>query len=241
MGTVAPTPQARVRSRILLAVVLLVATLLIVRGIGRGEFNYNVDETQHAMTGLFFADLIADHPWTHPVEYAYKYYAQYPAINLTYWPPLFHLVEATFFLLLGPTAVNARLAVLLFALVGLYFWFRLVAELLNEWAAAAATLLLSLLPPMLLFEKTVMLDVPSVALCIATSYCWMRFLRGDGKRWLYWVSLLASLALLTKQLSYYLAVFCLLTVLVERKWRWLLNWTTARAVSMGLLLGKSVV
>lgn len=234
--TVSPAPLARVRSHILLVSVLLVATLFIVRGIGRGEFNYYVDETQHAMTGMFLADVISDHPFAHPIEYAYRYYAQYPAISLGHWPPFFYVVEAVFFLIFGPTAVAARLALLLFSLVGLYFWFRLVADLLNEWAAAAATLILALLPPMLLFEKTVMLEVPSVAVCIAASYCWMRFLRGDGSRWLYGLSLLASLALLTKQHSGYLVVFCLLTVLAERKWRWLLTGTTARAVAVAVLL-----
>ena len=235
-GTAASALQARVRSRILLAVVLLVATLLIVRGIGRGEFDHHVDETQHAMTGLFFADVIADHPLTHPMEYAYRYYAQYPAVGVVHWPPLFYGAEAVLFLLLGPSVVTARLTVLLFALLGIFFWFKLVAELQDEWTAAASSIVLAFLPSLLLFEKVVMLEIPSLAMCIAASYVWMRFLRDGEKRMLYWFSLLASLALLTKQQSIYLAAFCLLTVVVGRKWRTLVNWTTPLAILLGLLL-----
>jgi dolichyl-phosphate-mannose-protein mannosyltransferase len=234
--TVSTSPHAQRRTRILLAAVLLVVTLTVVRGINNGEFNHHVDETQHAMTGLFFADLISDHPLTHPVEYAYRYYAQYPAVSVVHWPPFFYFVEAVMFLLLGPSVIAARLAILLFALLGIFFWFKLVAELQNEWAAAVSSIVLAFLPSMLLLEKSVMLEIPSLALCIAASYVWMRFLRDGTPRLLYWFSLLSSLALLTKQHSIYLATFCLLTVLVERKWRTLLNWTTSHAVLLGLLM-----
>jgi hypothetical protein len=61
-----------VRSFTLLLCVLFVRTLVIVRGIHTGEFSYNVDETQHAGTGLYFADLVRDHPFTHLMQYTYR-------------------------------------------------------------------------------------------------------------------------------------------------------------------------
>ena len=48
---------------------LLVILPVLTRHISKGEFNYNVDETQHAFTCVFFADLIHDHPIHNPVEY----------------------------------------------------------------------------------------------------------------------------------------------------------------------------
>src|SRR5439155_24445118 len=92
------------QATILLLGVLLVTSATIVRGIHVGEFSYNVDETQHAMTGVFVADLVRDHPVSHPVEYTYRYYAQYPALSgVIHWPPLFYCFEGLFFLALGPT------------------------------------------------------------------------------------------------------------------------------------------
>ena len=125
---------------------LLSVQYVIVRGIHTGEFSYNVDETQHAVTGLFVADLLRDHPLAHPVDYAYQYYAQYPALSgVVHWPPLFYLFEGLCFLLFGPTVVAARLSVLFFAWIGIIFWFLLIRELQSEWMAAAGALMLACL------------------------------------------------------------------------------------------------
>ena len=163
----------RLASRFVLVAVLLFVTVVVTRGVHKGEFSINVDEGAHAVTGLYFADFLSDLPLAHPVQYTYNYYAQYPALGLILWPPLFHFVEGIIFLVLGPSVVSARLTTLLFALLGLIFWFKLVSELQNEWAAAVCTLLLALLPSLLLYEKAVMLEVPSLALCIAASYFWV--------------------------------------------------------------------
>jgi len=120
------------RSAVLLLGVLIVCAVLIARGIKTGEFNYNVDEAQHAVTGLYAAGLLHDHP-AHPVEYTYNFYAQYPAIGVIHWPPLFYGFEGLAFLLLGPGVVAARLTILAFALFGLWAWFEMVRELQDEW------------------------------------------------------------------------------------------------------------
>jgi len=219
-----------------LAASLLVVAVVVARGITQGELNYNVDEAQQAVTGLYFADAIRDLPLTHPVQYTYHYYAQYPALGLIHWPPLFHVFEGLLFLVFGPSAVVARSGVLLFALLSSALWYKFVAEIENEWAAALSTIFLATLPAVLVLEKTVMLEVPSMALCIGASYFWWRYLRSGETRLLYWFALLASLALLTKQQSIYLAAFCLLTILAERKWRLLLDRSLLRALGFCLLL-----
>lgn len=221
---------------ILLGCVQALAVVVIVHGIGKGEFNFNIDESYNAFTGLFFADLLRHPPIAHPVQYAYAYYAHYPAIELFHWPPVFYVVEAVFFVLLGPSALAARLAILLFALLGLFFWFELVYELENKWAAAVSAGVLALVPQIFLFEKTVMLEVPCLALCIAASYCWIRYLRGSSQAFLYGFAVLAGMALLTKQLSVYLAVFCALSAVSTRKWRLLPRWPMVRALAVTLLV-----
>ncbi len=220
-----------------LALVLLLATLVIVHGIRRGEFSYNVDETQHAVTGLFFADFIQDHPWSHPVQFAYRYYAQYPALSgLIHWPPFFYVCEGIVFLLFGPSVVSARLAVLLFALVGLSFWFQLVARLQGIWMAATSTFLLAMLPSVVLFEKAVMLEIPSLALCLAATYFWFGYLEQGKGMQLNCFAVVASLALLTKQNAVYLAPFCLLTLVGLRRWDRVLNRSALRAFLVCLFL-----
>jgi hypothetical protein len=60
-----------------------------------------VDEAQHAVIGLFVANALRDLPIRHPVHYAYRYYAQYPALAILGWPPLFYIFEGLSFLVLG--------------------------------------------------------------------------------------------------------------------------------------------
>lgn len=197
------------RTTLLLLSLLVLSTIVITHRITIGEFSYHVDESQHAATGLFYADVARELPIRHPVQYTYRYYAQYPALSgVVHWPPFFYFFEALAFLLLGPTVVAARLSILIFALAGLSFWFLLVRELLNDWAAAVSALLLATLPALLLFEKAVMLEIPSLGLCIAATYFWSKYLFRERPVHIYWFAVMASFALLTKQNSIYLVPFC---------------------------------
>ncbi|MGA8503983.1 MAG: glycosyltransferase family 39 protein [Candidatus Sulfotelmatobacter sp.] len=225
------------RSTALLLCVLAITVVVTLRGVRLGEFSYNVDETQHAVTGLYVADLVRDHPFAHPVEYTYRYYAQYPALSgVVHWPPLFYCFEGLFFLVLGPTVLAARLAILFFALLGLVFWFLLARELLNEWAAALSTALLGLLPSVLLFEKTVMLEIPLLSCCIAASFFWISYLLGSKKSDIYWFAVFASAALLTKQNGVYLIPFCVLSGFLCRGWKLFLRKEVLRTVAICFLL-----
>jgi Dolichyl-phosphate-mannose-protein mannosyltransferase len=207
-------------SKWLLPLLTVLATLpILMRHLGKGEFNYNVDETQHACTGQFVADLLRDHPIHHLVSYTYLYYVHYPALSgVVHWPPLFYFVEGLVFLTVGASVVTARLAILLFAVIGLWFWFRLVEKLHSPQAAVVATLLLAFSPCFLLFEKTVMLEIPSAAMCIVASYFWICFLKDNTSTSLYWFAVTISLAMLSKQNAVYLVVFCLMSILALKKW-----------------------
>jgi dolichyl-phosphate-mannose-protein mannosyltransferase len=240
IATEAPPPRSGRwdrRSTGLLLCVLAIAMVAILRGIRVGEFSYNVDEAQHAVTGLYVADLVRDHPFAHPAEYTYRYYAQYPALSgIIHWPPLFYCLEGLVFLVLGPTVVAARLAILFFALIGSVFWFLLVRELLNEWAAAFSAALLALLPSVLLFEKTVMLEIPLLSCCIAASFFWIRYLLKGKESDIYWFALSAGAALLTKQNGVYLPLFCVLSGLLCGGWRLFLRKEVLRAVAICFVL-----
>ncbi|HKQ60059.1 MAG TPA: glycosyltransferase family 39 protein, partial [Candidatus Polarisedimenticolaceae bacterium] len=216
-----------------LAVVGLVAGVILWRA-GEREFHLNTDETQHAVTGLFVADFLRDLPLTEPRAYAFRYYAQYPALGLVHWPPMFYLAEGLMFRLCGASAWTARITICLFAVLGLVYWMRLVAALDGPLTATLSGLILGWLPYMLLYEKAVMLEIPSLALCIACSYYWYRYL--EGSSWsLIGVACLSTLAILTKQQSLYLAPFFLATVWAQRRWRDLFSPAGLIAVGIPLL------
>jgi hypothetical protein len=226
----------RRRSTILLLASLLWTTLVATRGITKGEFSFINDEALHAVTGLYFADFLHDLPLRHPLEYTFRFEAQYPALGLLHWPPVFHFAEGVMFLLLGREVVVARLTILIFALFGFYFWFKLVNELQDAWTAAASTIVLASHPALLIYEKAVMLEIPSLALCVAASYFWMRFLKRGRDLDFGWFALFGAAGVLAKYQAIYLAVFCLLTIAVERKWRRLLNKTVLVAAVASALV-----
>ena len=210
-------PGGAGRWLLLLAAIVLVC-IIIARDIHTGEFDYNVDEAQHAVTGLFVADALHDLPLRHPVQYAYRYYAQYPAVAILHWPPLFYIFEGLSFMLFGPSVVAARLTVIFFAVVLFYQCFFLVEELQDTYTAAICTAVLGLLPTMLVFEKTIMLEIPSLALGVAVIRYWIQYLDQGRTSSLYAFGGWLVAALLCKQTSVYLLVFCLFSVLATRKW-----------------------
>lgn len=221
---------------LLLAGVLILAAAEITHGIHKGEFNLNDDEPHHAFTGIFVADFLSDLPLAHPVEYTYLYYARYPVLGIVHWPPVFSTVEGLVFLALGASVVTAKLTVLFFALFGLFFWFLLVRYLEGDLPAIASTAVLALIPFMILYERSVMLEIPSLAVSIAAIYFWARFLREGASRHIYWFAILAALALLTKQQSIFLVPFCILTILVSGKWLLLLDKRLWKAVVLVVLI-----
>lgn len=227
------------RQVLLLAVTLLLVSLFALRGLRRGEFDYNVDESQHAATGLYFADLLRDLPITHPVHYTYLYYAQYPSLSgVIHWPPFFYLWEGLLFDVFGPSVAMARITILLFALLGCIFWFRLVARMHNQWTAAISTVVFAALPSVLLFEKAVMLEIPSLALCIVSLYYWYEYLSTEAPGSLYRFAVFASLAMLTKQSSIFLAPACALSIVGLRRWKLVLTSSMLKALAIiAVLIG----
>ena len=211
----------------LLFAVLAIAAACIAHRISIGEFHVNFDESLHAMSGYFFLDFARDLPLSHPVRYAQLYYAHYPALSgLIHWPPAFYICEALAFGIFGPSVVSARLTVLCFSLLGIVFWYRLVKRFLGEWPAAFSSLLFSLVPSMLYYEKAVMLEIPALAVSTAAIYYWIRYCQDERVRDLYIFAVFTALAALIKYTTVSLVPFCLLTTLATRKWRLVLRWRT---------------
>jgi 4-amino-4-deoxy-L-arabinose transferase-like glycosyltransferase len=204
--------------------VLLAVALIISIGITHGEFFFFGDEMRHAMTGVFFRDAMVDQPWSNPVQYAYEYYAKYPALGLLYWPPLFHIVEGFFFLVFGISVLASRLTMLAYALVGVFFWYKIAEREGPQPRALASAFMFPLLPFMLQYERVTMLEVPCVATCMVALYFWQSFMREERARDLWCFAAFLSASLYTSQKAAFLAFFVVLHFLVEGRWKLLKRW-----------------
>ena len=177
------------------------------------------DEMSHAMNGAFFRDLLLDFPWHHPINYAYQYYAKYPAISFPHWPPLFHFIEGLFLLAFGLAPWVSRLAILCFALMGIYFWYRIAEKLGPRYRAFLSALALACAPFILLYERVIMLEIPSLATCLGAIYFWMKFQEEERQRDLMALTAFVIAAFLVSQKAIFLLVFIGLNLVVEGRYQ----------------------
>jgi hypothetical protein len=219
-------------------VLLAFVTLVISRDIVRGEFFFYTDEMRHAMNGVFFRDFLVDFPVRHPIQYAYDYYAKYPALSFPHWPPLFHMIEGLFFLLLGLSPWVSRLTILGFALLASYFWYRISERFGPRHRAFMAALVLACMPFVLLYERVTMLEIPVLAACLATIHFWLKFLDSERRRDLAVLALASVISFLISQKAIFLVFFVLFDLVVERRFRLLRRldvWVTLLISSAVLL------
>jgi len=219
-------------------VLIIIVGLLLSRGITKGEPFYNTDETRHIMNGVFMRDLLVDRPLAHPLTYAYEYYAKYPAISIPHWPPLFYFVEALLFLIFGISVWASRLAILGFALLGAYFWYRIAERYGPRSRALLAAFVFCMLPTVMVFESVTMLEIPQVALCLGAIFFWLRWVENEHAGDLWALAGFVVAALLTSQSSIFLVVFLGLDFLLSFRFRLLRTgqaWAALLA-SVGIVL-----
>ncbi len=183
-------------------VLLVVLTWLYLCGLHTDNDGlwYQGDAPRHAANGLFWKDFLQARP-AGPREYALRYYARYPVILPTAYPPAFYLLEAAAYSVFGPSPYVAKGLVLCFALpAGLYTtaWLRRWVSPEAGWAGA----LVPLLPGVVVWSHAVMLNVPAFALCLGALYHARRWLESPpapapASRHLYAAAGLGMLAVLT--------------------------------------------
>jgi 4-amino-4-deoxy-L-arabinose transferase-like glycosyltransferase len=177
------------------------------------------DAPRHALNGVFVKDLIAAAPWSDPSRYAYDYYAQYPALTILFYPPLFYAVSAPFYALFGVSESTALLVVALHYVAFAWGAWALFRCWLPAWPAAAAAAMLCLLPEIAFWGRQVMLEVPSLAFFIWSAVLFTRYRHAATARplLLYGAAALLLLAMYTKLTAGFLALAFGGTLLYERR------------------------
>jgi 4-amino-4-deoxy-L-arabinose transferase-like glycosyltransferase len=193
--------RGALRSENLLAAIILAgsAIALFATSDRSGGF-WHWDSASHAFDGVFLFDFLRDGQLRHPIDWAVRYYDQYPAITLGYYPPGFALLLLPFYWLFGPSQGAAQ-ALMAVASLGLAAGtFRLGQQLGWGFAAAlAAALLLLGFPEMLLWERQIQPEVPCYAFAVWGTCLLLDWLEGGGRKRLYGAALLLVAALYIKQ------------------------------------------
>ena len=203
----------------------LAVALLFLTSPRNGDFAWS-DAPRHAMDGAFYRDFFAQLPLGAPKQFAVEYYLQYPALTILFYPPLFAVVAAGFFALLGVSHFTAQLTVMAFYLAAAWGAFRLCRRWLDEWSAFAASLLFVGVPEVALWGRQVMLEVPAYTFVLWSGYYLFEYLDRRRPALLYVTAALFGAGLLTKQtVAFMLPVFA---------------WTLWRARGGGILRDRHV-
>lgn len=179
------------------AVVLLTVALLFLGAPHGGAFYWS-DSPRHALNGVFVMDLLRDLPLDDPAGYAYRYYAQYPALTILFYPPLFYAISAPFYALFGVSQEVALLVVALhYVAFGLGCW-RLARFWLDASGSLAFAVLMLVLPEVAFWGRQVMLEVPAFAFLVWSAVAFLKHWRENSRAGLYLAAALLVLAMYTK-------------------------------------------
>ena len=174
------------------------------------------DSPRHALNGAFLLDFARDHPLHDPTGYAYNYYAQYPALTILFYPPLFYVLLAVFYARFG-VSQTAAIAAVCFCYAALAIGsYRLARFWLPAFPAFGAALILISAPEIAYWGRQVMLEIPSFALLVWSAVFFMHYQRENHIAWLYLAAALAVLAAYTKLTALFILLMYLIVLLHSR-------------------------
>ena len=178
------------------------------------------DSPRHAANGLFWWDFLTSFS-LNPLQFSLSYYARYPVIHPTGYPPLFYLIEGAVFFIFGASPFIAKGLVLAFALLAGFY----AAAWLRRWIAKEAGwggALLILQPEVIRWANAIMLNVPAMALGLATIYHARRWIESPSSRHIYPTAIYALLGILT-YVHNIVMLFVVLALIIFKK-QWMILW-----------------
>ena len=191
------------------------------------------DASRHALNGAFVLDFLRAVPFHHPVDFAYDYYRQYPALTILFYPPLFYVVLAVVYAFLGVSEASALITELAFLLLLAWGAFRLSRHWLEPLSALAVALLMLGAPQLAFWGQQVMLDVPAYAFLVWAGEFLVRYLSNRSKAALYGAVAATVAAIYTKYNAVFFAAVLGACVIYLHGWRVLRDGTVLRAAALG--------
>jgi hypothetical protein len=184
---------------------------------------FNGDANRHVMTSVFFRDFLIDLPLDHPKQYADDYYQQYPALGLMVWPPLFHGVSGLLMTVFGTSAGVPRLFVFACFIWSAFSLYRLCHRRISAEQSELVTVIYALMPMIFTYSRYIMLEMPTLALCLLAIERFDAWLQQQRTCNLYIAAIAAALAALTRFDAAVLLPILILTTLFQGQWKQLLT------------------
>jgi hypothetical protein len=205
-------------------------------GAFQAEFDGYSDEASHFMTGLILRDYAVQWPIPDPLPWAEQYYIHYPRVALGQWPPLFHALEAIWWLFVPPSRVTAMLLIGMLAVASILGFYRLARRTAPVSWALIATGLLVATPEFQRAAAQVMTEQLNLALAILFLEALAGFVQGGEKREALKLGIYGCLSLLVKGTGLGLLPAPLVAMTISRQWRAIRKFA-APAIAVGAVVG----
>jgi|GEM_PF-2991155 len=186
-------------------------------------FYLDSDEGSHAMTALFYHNLINDliaNPTLNPssiYDYAKAYYVHYPKFSFTYGP-IYTLLGGLVFLLTSPSILVLRLITLIMSIASLIV---LYAGLRNWFNKNVSTITILLIATSHIFFDNalkVMLDLPAFFLFTLSFYYFTKSFNTKSIKHFFLCGLFGAISIMTKEaaLIYVLGLFIIYLINIKK-------------------------
>lgn len=141
------------------------------------------DAPRYANAGAMMRDWLASGRLTNPYRFAQRNYAQYPAFSVPFHPPGYPGLTALVFVATGTSYLAARIVVAV-CLGGAACAFHAIQRRFGVGArtALATALLLILTPEIARWGRDTMSEIPALAVILAASYLFLRWLDSGRPR-----------------------------------------------------------
>jgi len=214
----------------------LAAALQYRDGAYRTELGSYPDEPAHLITGLMIRDYVFSGMKTGPIDYGGNYYLHYPKVGFGMWPPLFHFVEAAWFVLFPPSRTTAFvLEALITGLLAALLAAR-AARLFGVWFGLMAGVCFVFMPVVRTFTGMIMADTLMALIAFGAMLAFAAYAEKGGYRRAAFFGLLCGLAVMTKSNAAALALLPLITIILLRKYRLLIAPATFLAAAVALAI-----
>ncbi|NVJ98484.1 MAG: glycosyltransferase family 39 protein [Alphaproteobacteria bacterium] len=205
-----------------ISILVLLAALLMLRGLGDNSIGYP-DADRILMDGVFLADTMRDMPFSDPWGYAQAYFVQYPGLSIGYRPPFFPAVEGLFNLVFGINMWSSRLALFLFVMVGIYYWYRLAESLADKTVAFWSSALWISTPFLAQWGWYTMAELAVLSMALAAIYYLHQWIATGRLSDAFLMALFIGVAGWTKQTAAFLALVVLAYLLAQGRLLWALK------------------
>ncbi|HKD08439.1 MAG TPA: glycosyltransferase family 39 protein [Bryobacteraceae bacterium] len=214
----------------------LAAALQYRDGAYGAELGSYPDEPAHLITGLMIRDYVFSGMKIGPIDYGENYYLHYPKVGFGMWPPLFHFVEAAWFVLFPPSrtaafVLEALITGLLAALLA-----GCAARLFGIWFGLMAGVCFVFLPVVRLFTGMIMADTLMALIAFVAMLAFAAYAEKGGYGRAALFGLFCGLAVATKSNAAALALLPPITIVLLRKYRMLIDPATFLAAAVALAI-----